>query len=152
MKSENYQSSITVSATPGVAYAALTQGFSLWWTQCDAVFDKVGDRIKFCFPPNVSNWTFEAVRLVPNDLVELECIDAFHKIIEKPNASKTEWLGSRLIWKLLPEKDRTRIVFEHLGLSPKLDCYDVCEAGWDFFFMESLKLYLDTGHGTPHRT
>ena len=151
MTNENYKSSITVSVPAETAFEALTTGYSHWWTQCESTFEKTGDLIRFGFPPNVSYWTFEAIKLIPHTLVELECVDAFHEIIGKPAASKTEWLGSRAIWKIKETGDQTRIDFEHAGLKPGLACYEVCEAGWDHFFLNSLKKYLDTGTGTPHR-
>ncbi|MBX2885499.1 MAG: SRPBCC domain-containing protein [Granulosicoccus sp.] len=151
MNNQNYHRSIIVNTSANHVYEALTTGYSHWWTPCDNAFHETGDRIRFGFPPNVSYWTFEATKLIPNKWVELECVDAFHDIIEKPNASKTEWLGSRTIWKIKESEKLTQVDFEHVGLVPELACYRVCEAGWDHFFMNSLQQYLNTGTGTPHR-
>ena len=68
------------------------------------------------------------------------------------DASKTEWLGSQAHWRIEAAGGETRIDFVHRGLTPDLRCYDVCEAGWDHFFVDSLKAYLDHGLGRPHRT
>ena len=152
MIDDNYKRTITVDASPEDAYIALTTGYANWWTPCDRGFNKVGDRIKFTFPPNVSYWTFEARILKPNRIVELRCVEAYHKITDKPDASVTEWLGSTVRWKIKSHPEQTDIHFTHYGLTPELDCYDVCESGWDMFFVESLKSYLDTGVGKPHQT
>ena len=29
--------------------------------------------------------------------------------------------------------------FKHVGLNPKLECYQICERGWDHFLKSSLK-------------
>ncbi len=152
MKDDNYKRTITVAASPEDAYVALTTGYANWWTPCDRGFDKVGDRIKFTFPPNISYWTFEAKILEPHRIVELRCIEAYHKIPNKPDASETEWLGSTVRWKIKSHPEKTDIHFKHYGLTPELDCYDVCESGWDVFFVDSLKSYLDTGVGKPYQT
>ena len=49
--------------------------------------------------------------------------------------------------------DRAKFTFPpgKSGLTPQLLCYDICEAGWDMFFLHSLKQYLDTGRGKPHK-
>jgi len=151
MTGQNYQRTISVDASPEDAYRAPTTGCEHWWTVGDNNFGRVGDRIKFTFPPNVSYWTFEAKKLEPNKTVELECVDAHHKITDRPDASETEWLGSRALWQIEPQGDKTTIHFVHKGLTPNLDCYDVCEAGWNLFFVDSLKAYLDSGVGKPHR-
>lgn len=151
MTHQHYRRTLAVTATPDQSYAALTSGYGQWWTGTDDAFAAVGDRIKFTFPPNVSFWTFEASKLIPNQLIELECVEAFHRIIDKPNSSETEWLGSRLLFHIELGDEQTLIHFDHEGLTPALDCFEVCEAGWNHFFVSSLKRYLETGVGEPHR-
>ena len=152
MSSKSYTRTITVEASPQDAFRALTTGHEQWWTTCDNEFARIGDRIKFTFPPLVSYWTFEATRIEPDKAVELECVEAYHKMPDKPDASTTEWLGSKALWRIEPRGSQTAIHFVHDGLTPELDCYDVCEAGWDLYFVDSLKAYLDTGVGRPFRT
>lgn len=147
----NYKTSITVAARPDSVFRALTTGFEHWWTKPDRTIQAVGDRAKFTFPPGRSYWTFEAKRLVPGELVELECVEALHLHEGKPREIETEWLGTRAIWNISPTENGSLIRFEHVGLAPSLHCYEICEAGWDRFFVESLKAYLDTGRGMPHR-
>ncbi len=150
MDTENYKKSIFVKANALETYQALTSGYSQWWTQCDGAFNEVGDRITFRFPPHQSYWACEAKKLIPNQYIELECTEAYHILTDKPDASQTEWLGSFLRFNIETTENETRIDFVHEGLTPKLDCYEVCEEGWDHFFVNSLKKYLDTGVGEPH--
>ncbi len=100
MKDKDYKRTITVDASPDDVYRSLTTGYANWWTPCDKEFNKVGDRVKFTFPPNVSYWAFEARILEPYRIVELRCIEAYHKITDKPDASETEWLGSTVRWNI----------------------------------------------------
>ncbi|MGZ4288391.1 MAG: hypothetical protein ACXVHB_28535 [Solirubrobacteraceae bacterium] len=37
--------------------------------------------------------------------------------------------------------------FRHLGLIPRLSCYEVCESGWEHF-LASLLDYADHGNGS----
>ncbi len=151
MSQQNYQKTISVNASPEAVYLALTEGYDQWWTATHGKsFNTIGDQIKFTFPPNESYWTIEAKILTPGKLVELECVDAYHLIANKPDTSQTEWLGTKMIWKIEANAEQTKVHFVHDGLTPDLHCYEVCEAGWDMFFVESLKAYLDTGKGSPH--
>jgi hypothetical protein len=43
----------------------------------------------------------------------------------------------------------TVLRFEHLGLTPALGCYDLCEGGWNQFLV-SLTSYAETGTGSPY--
>lgn len=147
----SYQHSLTVASTASEAYRAVTQGYNDWWTATNDAFNVVGDRIRFKFPPNVSYWTFEARILTPNKHVALQCVEASHKIPDKPHAPATEWLGTALLFDIEQRDAQTTITLTHDGLVPTLDCYEICEAGWDFFFISSLKNYLASGVGQPHQ-
>lgn len=151
MNDQNYSRTITVSATPQQAYWALTEGMHEWWTKPDAPMLQVGDKSKFTFPPGESYWTFEAVSLVPSEKVEMVCIAALHLHEGQPKEIETEWLNTRVAWTIQPSGDQTKIHVEHHGLIPVLHCYEICQMGWDFFFVKSLAAFLDTGVGQPHR-
>ena len=87
------------------------------------------------------------IKLVPNKRVELECIEAHHVHEGLSESIREEWMGTKLKWTIEGKGDQTRISFMHEGLVPTLNCYEICEAGWDHFFVNSLKSYLDKGEG-----
>ena len=148
----DYQRIIEVKASPSGAYAAVTSGFGAWWTAAQAPLARIGDVATFSFPPATSSWTFRPNRLEPDRLVEHECVAADHSHEGLPESIRTEWLGTLLRFQIEPLVDGgSRVTFTHQGQTPKLECFDVCEAGWDFFFAQSLKKYLDTGKGEPHQ-
>ncbi|MEO0440502.1 MAG: SRPBCC domain-containing protein [Pseudomonadota bacterium] len=151
MKNENYKRTISVSAGADKAYWALTQGMHKWWTKPDAPMIKTGDRSKFTFPPGKGYWIFEAIALEPGKRVEMLCVDALPLHEGKPREIEEEWLHTRVRWDIKSGVDGTEITVEHIGLVPDLLCYDICAAGWDMFFTESLKAFLDTGTGKPHQ-
>ncbi|WP_262694414.1 SRPBCC family protein [Kordiimonas aquimaris] len=147
----DYNKTIATTADAKTAYAALTTGYQHWWTKPDRPLQKVGDRAKFTFPPGISFWTFEAMKLELNKHIELRCVVAMHVHEGKAKEIETEWLDTRVIWSIEEKNGVTNITLHHIGLTPDLLCFDICTAGWDFFFTESLKAYLDTGTGTPHK-
>ncbi len=143
----NYTREIVVSSTPVTVYKALTTGFDKWWTTDCNLVSKTGDKITFKFGP--SYWVMRASNLVPEKLVVLECIEAHHVHDGLPTTILNEWKGSKLRWEIHNQVEKTKIILVHEGLAPSLECYEVCEQGWDFFFVKSLKQYLDTGKGSP---
>jgi uncharacterized protein YndB with AHSA1/START domain len=68
------------------------------------------------------------------------------------HTSLDEWSGTKVHFQLSPEgTNACRLAFRHEGLSPKLECYDDCEAGWDHF-LESLVGLAERGRGAPFRS
>lgn len=151
MSDKFYKRTILVNTNPDQVYWALTEGMHEWWTTPDKQMLSVGDKSKFSFPPGESYWTFMATQLTPTRHVEMVCVDALHIHKGQPKEIETEWLGTRVSWTMKALNGETEITVEHHGLVPTLHCYEICEAGWDFFFVKSLKAFLDTGQGMPHR-
>ena len=151
MSAQSYTKSIDVTASPAAACDAVTVGVEHWWNRPDQPLAKVGDRAKFTFPPGVSYWTFALSKLERPSNVEWTCVDARHIHVGQPKAIETEWLDTRVLWQIKKRAAGSRIEMRHEGRTPELLCYDVCQAGWDMFFLGSLKQYLDTGRGTPHQ-
>jgi hypothetical protein len=151
MNEANYKKTIEVNGSDIEAYSALTIGIENWWTKPDSPINEIGDCAKFTFPPSQSYWVFQATKLIPNSRVELECIEAFHLHEGQPKEIETEWLATKVVFEIEPKESSTLIHFEHIGLNSELLCFDICEAGWNYFFLNSLKEYLETGKGSPHR-
>lgn len=142
----HYQQSLILDADPATVYAALAtpNGLRGWWSQDCDVATEVGGTIRFRFGRNYKDMRIE--RLEPDREVRWLCIRAHMTAITR----KDEWVGTRIVFRLAPEgKGRTRLDFEHIGLVPSLECYDLCSNGWQYF-MTSLQQLVETGCGTPH--
>ena len=148
-KPDSYNGNIVVHVAPDRVYTALTCEIEKWWCPVNKPVSEVGAIVKTTFAPNPTHWTFRANRLIPCERVELECIDANHVHDGAPEAIREEWLGTKLIWRIAPHKNGSRVSFVHEGLISSLLCYDICKAGWDHFAMGSLRKYLNSGVGYP---
>lgn len=149
MNNVNYQRENLVLATPHEVYSALTKGLGNWWTPPSKAIEQINDELTFRFPPNPTYWTMRVEKLVPDKIVVLKCIDANHLHDGLPDSIRQEWLNTVLNWEIIEKGNMTLIRFEHTGLTPTLGCYEICEAGWDHFFMDSLKKYLESDKGNP---
>jgi uncharacterized protein YndB with AHSA1/START domain len=143
----HYRHSLVVRATPAAAYAALAtpEGLRGWWTEDCDVPTRVGETIHFRFGRNHKDFRIE--RLVPNGEVAWHCTGCH---MAAPHLSRRdEWVGTDIVFRLMSEGEgRTRIDFEHIGLVPELECFELCNRGWNYF-MPSLQQFLETGRGTP---
>jgi uncharacterized protein YndB with AHSA1/START domain len=143
----HYKQSLVIEATPAAVYAALTtqRGLSGWWSQdCDAA-TAVGGTLQFRFGPHYKHMRIE--QLEPNREVRWLCTVA-HIDVDR-FTRKDEWVGTQIAFHLSPQgATQTRVDFEHIGLVPEFECHEMCVNGWRYF-MESLRLYAQTGRGTP---
>jgi hypothetical protein len=61
-----------------------------------------------------------------------------------------DWVGTSISFSLSPgEQGGSRLHFRHVGLTPRLECFDQCQAGWNYH-LPNLVAYVDTGHVSTH--
>jgi uncharacterized protein YndB with AHSA1/START domain len=137
---ESFRSTQTVAATPETVLAALrsTDGVSGWWGSATGSADMGGtlevsflggrQRIRLHVDPTSEHrvvWAVEAAPLTP------------------------EWVGTTVIFEVEQAGDGTTIHFRHQGLTPGLECFDMCHQGWTHY-VASLVSYVETGQGQPY--
>ena len=145
---KNYQCDILLTAPVSTVYEALTtqSGIRAWWTVSSDAGTAVGDEITIRFGTTFKVMCIESLR--PNAEVRWRVIDAQ---LDVPGLTRTkEWIGTTIAFQLEPQSASvTRLSMEHIGLTPQVECYDLCSQGW-IQFLGSLKSYVETGTGTPY--
>lgn len=132
----NYHKQIEVSSTAKTVFNALTDDINLWWSNTNNSVQKEGGHFTIHFE-NGYWWTFKILELTPNHDIVWKCIDG------EPDFNK-EWIGHILHWEIIEDKSKTIIKFHQVGLSPKIECYEVCSRTWDMFITDRLKKHVET--------
>jgi len=146
MNTNDYQKSITVSKPANEVYAAITEHIRDWWSDdLSGAAAKKGDQFNIAF--GATRKTFEIAEAILGERVVWLCLKAHIDMAALKR--KDEWVGTRLTWTIASGNDGTTLTLLHEGLNKSLECYDVCEAGWDYF-IASLHAFLTTGSGTPY--
>jgi uncharacterized protein YndB with AHSA1/START domain len=143
----HYHRQLLLGAPPAAVYQALTtpQGLRGWWTQTCDIATTVGGQSTFHF--NQTRKVMQIERLQPDSEVRWLCVQAH--IDASRLQHKDEWVGTHIVFKLSPQDGgSTRLDFEHIGLNPALECFDICRDGWDQF-LGSLQSLVETGRGKP---
>jgi len=143
---DSYTQTLHIQASPHALYQAVTTaaGIKGWWND-DTVANNGDITVRF------SEGDFQTLRLLhlaPDMNVVWEWI-AQHFPVEGTTQTD-EWVGTRVSFAIQANPDgSSTLVFTHNGLTPQLACYDLCNAGWNYY-LGSLKRYLEQGTGTPN--
>ena len=144
----HYQRQLLINAPAATVYRALAtqDGLRSWWTeQCDAEAH-VGGHATFRF--GATHKVMQITALKPEREVRWHCVGAQ---LNAPGITcGDEWKGTELLFKLTPQGTSTLLDFEHIGLTPALQCYAMCDTGWQHF-LASLKMLAETGAGMPYK-
>ncbi|MBM94681.1 MAG: hypothetical protein CMI09_02375 [Oceanospirillaceae bacterium] len=131
----DYKVTIPSSLNREDTYKAITEHMSDWWTPMSARFLATGDRAKTDFGVK-SYWVFEAITLDAPNLIELKCVES-HMVSDQLDDPE-EWKGTVLKFEVGDQS----LTFTHIGLTPTMACYSICEPGWNHYLLTSLKQFL----------
>jgi uncharacterized protein YndB with AHSA1/START domain len=136
----NYQSRVTINAPREAVFDALTsiEGLSGWWTPAGGSGIEGGE-LRFTFGDEHPLVIAVGVARRPAEVV--------WRVLEY--ATLPDWVGTSPRFEVRQIEDGvSEVAFEHVGLTPQLECYEMCRLGWDYY-LPSLRDYVETGMGRP---
>jgi uncharacterized protein YndB with AHSA1/START domain len=139
----NYTKVQRVAASRERVYDALTtlDGLRGWWTPVVSGSGAAGGELKFGFEGLDEEIVMQVEAATRPTSVRWRCVG---------HSSLPEWAATTLDFDLVERSESTsEIHFQHLGLTPKLECYESCSAGWDYF-LPSIASFVASGHGSPY--
>ena len=140
MTSKNYHRTITVNTSAEEAMKKISQ-VNLWWKKdFSGSAEKLND--KFTVPFGETSFVdFVVSQMITNKKVIWSVADCYLPWFN----NKKEWNNTEAVFELSEENGKTKIDFTHIGLVPEVECYDVCEKGWDGHITESLVKFINEG-------
>ncbi|MGC1633207.1 MAG: SRPBCC domain-containing protein [Gelidibacter sp.] len=145
MDTSNYTATITVKENPETAFRAI-QNFRGWWSEdIEGPTDQLNETFFYHYK-DVHLCKLRLIEDIPYEKLVYKIMDNQFSFIQ----DKTEWIGSELIFVIEKEDDHTNIKFTHSGLTPKDECFDICEESWNNYIKNSLYKLITTGKGEPN--
>lgn len=83
----------------------------------------------------------QVVEWVPNKKVVWLVTDSTLNFIE----DKNEWTGTKMIFEITEQDNKTLLRFTHQGLQPGVECFDSCSTAWTRLIQQSLFDFISTG-------
>jgi len=126
MENKDFYRTITVNASAKEAMKKISQ-VNFWWKKdFSGSTDKLNDEFTVPFgEPSFVDLVIS--EFVPNKKVVWKVTDCYLPWFQ----DKNEWNNTEVVFELSEENGKTRIDFTHIGLVPEVECYDVCEKGWN---------------------
>lgn len=145
MEKNNYHRTFTVNASPAEAMKKISQ-IDLWWIKkFSGNAEKLNDVFTVPFNAEGAFVNFRVSELEPDRKAVWEVTDCYLPWFN----DKKEWNNTKVVFEVSSENNLTTIDFTHVGLVPDVECYTICEKGWDGHLKVSLAKLINEGLGQP---
>lgn len=145
MEKKDFTSTIIVDNTPAVSFNVI-KNFRAWWSEeIDGSTDQLNETFFYHYK-DVHLCKIKLIEVIPDKKLIYQVIENEFNFVK----DKTEWVGTKLIFELLADGNKTKIVFTHEGLVPEYECYEVCNDAWTSYIQGSLQSLIITGIGKPN--
>lgn len=144
LQTTDYQKTIRLQASASEVFDALTTITSLssWWTRATGS-GEAGGELRFFFGSATDVCVMRVDRAERPALVEWTVTEC---------AFLPDWVGTRPTFTITPvEGEGSELQFRHHGLTPELECIEMCTLGWNTY-LASLRQYVESGAGSPFGT
>jgi uncharacterized protein YndB with AHSA1/START domain len=140
--SDSFHSALPIAAPPEAVLAALstTQEVTSWWGPATGSAE-AGGVLVVSFMGGRQRIVMD---VEPQPALENRVAWAVKECPLTP-----DWIGTTIFFDVSDDGDGAMLYFRHQGLTPELECFDMCHEGWTHF-LASLVSYAETGVGQPH--
>ena len=143
MKSQNFSTTISVDQTPQQAFDAINNVRGWWTGEIVGRTDKLGDEFTYRY----KDMHYSKQRItesLPGKRITWLIVDSSLNFVE----DKNEWNGTKVVFEIAKQGDKTEVRFTHEGLVPDYQCYDDCSNAWGSYVHGSLRTLIAEGRQT----
>jgi hypothetical protein len=142
---QSFATTIRVDQTPQQVFNAVNNVRG-WWseeiegstTELNAVF--------YYHYKDVHRCTIKIIEMIPFSKIVWLVLDNRFNFTKDAQ----EWTNTRISFEITEPDGKTQLRFQHIGLVPAYECYDICREAWGNFIGNSLYNLVATGKGQPN--
>ena len=138
---QNYHSSIVVNANANEAYDKISHINEWWASNFEGSAKNLGD--VFTVRWGETFVTFKIAEAIPGKTVTWLVTDCHLPWLN----DKKKWNDTKVVFEISEKNNATKIDMTHIGLTPEVECYQDCEAGWNHYIKKSLPKFINDGLG-----
>jgi hypothetical protein len=145
MTTSDFTTTLLVDQTPTEAFNAINNVRGWWSEEIEGSTEKLNDEFKYHFE-DIHSCKMKLIEVIPDKKVVWLVMDNYFKFTK----DKSEWIGTKIIFDISKQDNKTQIRFTHQGLVPEYECYDICFDAWTGYIQNSLRSLISTGKGKPN--
>jgi benzoyl-CoA reductase/2-hydroxyglutaryl-CoA dehydratase subunit BcrC/BadD/HgdB len=145
MSNQDFTATILVDQTPKQAFDAINNVRGWWSEEVVGGTTKLNDEFDYHYK-DVHRCKMKLTEVVPDKKVVWLVLDNYFNFVK----DQDEWKGTKVSFEISKQGEKTQIHFQHVGLVPKFECYDICQNAWSGYINDSLRNLIATGKGMPN--
>ncbi len=144
-ESKSFTATILVDQNPAAAFNAIKDLRAWWSEEIEGNTDKLNETFFYHYK-DIHLCKIKLIEIVPDIKLVYEVIENQFNFIQ----DRSEWVGTKLIFEISKEGEKTKIEFTHEGLVPEYECYNLCNDAWSGYINKSLYNLITTDKGNPN--
>jgi|SRR5688572_14285943 len=145
MSAKDFTLTMVVNKEPEVVFDSINNIRNWWSEDFKGKSEKLNDVFEVTFFGDVHYSKHKLIEVIPGKKIVWQVLDSKLNFIDNEN----EWTGTKNIFEISTQGNKTKIQFTHQGLVPKIECFSDCSKGWNYYLKESLLPFIETGKGQP---
>jgi hypothetical protein len=142
MNNQNFITTILVEQSTAEVFNAVNNPRGWWQGEITGDTNKLNDEFTYRME-DIHFSKQKVVELIPGKKVVWLVTESKLNFLKK----KDEWNGTKIIFEISEEKNKTQLRLTHEGLMPDIECYDACSNAWSQLIQKSLLSLITTGKG-----
>jgi len=133
MKQQDYTTTVLMAQTPKQVFDAINNPQNWWSGEIKGSTTKLNDEFTYRYK-ELHYSKQRIVELIPKQKVVWLVTESTINYAE----DKNEWTGTKISFEISEGENKTLLRFTHLGLDPRIECFDSCSNSWTQLVQQSL--------------